>query len=81
MYYFKKKITKSMKVTGTLGFLMSGGIFVRYCMRSDHKGRKLFYGFLLLYWSEHIYHLSSYVGLVYHLKCIIYTIGAARSLL
>jgi hypothetical protein len=60
-----------MQLAGTLGFFLNGSLFVRYCMKGNYPKRKLFFGFLLIYWSEHIYHLSSYLGILYNLKCII----------
>lgn len=58
-----------MKLSGTLGFLFSGSYFVRYCMKGNYPSRKIFFGFLLIYWNEHIYQLSSYLGILYNLKC------------
>ena len=51
-----------------MGYVTSGLLFTRYCFRGYHPTRKIFFGFLLVYWSEHIYHLSSMFGILLNLK-------------
>ncbi len=55
---------KAAKIGGKIG---QGGVFAGllvYCMKGRTIKLKLLYGFLYMYWIEHIYTLGSYTGIL-----------------
>ena len=55
-------MTKNTKRGGVFGQLSTFTGLVAYCLKSKRVGRKLVYGFLYMYWSQHFYTLGSYLG-------------------
>ncbi len=55
---------KAANVGGKVGQIgMFGALFI-YCMKGRSIKMKMFYGFLYMYWIEHIYTFGAYTGIL-----------------
>lgn len=62
-----KKAAKTGGKTGQIGVFAA---LLLYCMKSSTIKFKLLYGFLYVYWIEHIYTLSAYTSMLLRMPSI-----------